>query len=200
MDKLVARLHALGYERRPARRPQNANVANAVNYMPALLADPILMARVPHFGFHDYAGSSGDIDGWVKSGGPGHNFWMTEWSQIATDGNLDEGNQVADEWLFARQMTDDLLALLGQGTTGVLAWDAWDNKSVHHPAWTYWGLLCLSGGGSSPRPNGTYTPKKRFFTNAQVFAFVPAGWQRIAAGTSDPNILAVAFSDPTRAR
>jgi O-glycosyl hydrolase len=194
MRKLVTRLSALGYGDVELVVPQTANVANADSFMPLLLGDPAVMARVQHFGFHSYSGQAGDVDGWIRSSAyPDRDFWMTEWSESATDGFLDNGAIPKDEWHFARTMTDDLLALLQQGASAALAWDAWDNVHEHCDcvATSRWGQLALDTATS------TYTPKKRLFTNAQVFAFVPAGWQRIGATASDSTLRVVAFADPT---
>jgi O-glycosyl hydrolase len=192
MAKLVTRLSAMGYGDVELLPPEPANVANADNFMPALLADPAVMARIRHFGYHSYSGVAGDVDGWIRSSAySDRNFWMTEWSQSATDGFLDGGAIPKDEWQFSRTMTDDLLSLLQQGAAAALAWDAWDNVHEHCgcTAMSHWGQLTWN------TETDTYTPKKRFFTNAQVFAFVPAGWQRVGASASDSNLHAVAFAD-----
>lgn len=192
LGKVQARLQALGYSDVRLMPPDISNVTNAGPFISPITADDGLMASIDHFSFHSYSGSAGNVDSLLKgSPFPNSTFWMTEWSEATTDGFLDNGAPVADEWAFARTMTDDLIALLNQGPTAVLAWDAWDNVHDHCGCGqlSHWGLLALDS------TNYTYSPKKRFYTNAQVFEFVPAGWQRIGASPNDSSVNVVAFSD-----
>jgi O-glycosyl hydrolase len=165
-------------------------VDRAPDYLDALLADPTTMAHVQHLAAHDYAGSTGGLaERLHRSAYPDRTLWMTEWSQNATDGWLDNGRQVADEWRFASVMTDDLISVLNGGASAALAWDAFDNVHEHCgcEAVSRWGLL--SGEG--------YAPKPRFMTVAHVFKFVSPGWQRVLVETPDANLRVVAFADPS---
>jgi O-glycosyl hydrolase len=187
VDKLVTRLADLGYSDVAIVGPETSRVDRASAYIEALLARPNAMQHVRVFAAHDYAGSTGRL----AETYPDRALWMTEWSQNGTDGWLDNGRQVADEWRFASAMADDLIGLLNGGASAVLAWDAFDNVHEHCgcTAVSRWGLLALD--------NGAYTPKPRYATTAQVFKFVPAGWWRIGVTASDPALKLVAFSNGT---
>jgi O-glycosyl hydrolase len=172
--------------------PDVSGVVHAPSFFDAMTSDPATMAHIQHVGVHDYAGSAGGMDGYVKATTyPDRNLWLTEWSQNATDGWLDNGRAVADEWRFASVMTDALLSLLKGNAAAVLAWDAWDNVHEHCgcSSISRWGQLALDSTAQ------TYRPKKRFFTNAHVFNFVPPGWVRIDANASEPGVRVVAFTD-----
>src|SRR5205823_12649527 len=60
--------------------PDTAQVGVGVNsYFPQLLADPIVMAKIQHFGLHNYADLSANAGGVIKASAyPTRDFWMTE--------------------------------------------------------------------------------------------------------------------------
>src|SRR5207253_1483752 len=88
-------------------------------------------------------------------------------------------------------MTLDLIELLEWDAAAALAWDAWDNVHDHCgcTAISRWGQLALDSN------TNTYSPKKRFYSNAQITAFVPAGWYRIVADDNNPSMRVTAFSN-----
>jgi hypothetical protein len=191
LNKVATRLQALGYADVRLVAPEAANPAP--EYLSAILADDTLMARVDHLSFHAYTASVGSADSVIRSSRyPNHTFWLGEWSQITTDGYLDNGATVRDEWAFASRMTDDLLQMLQGGAAAALAWDAYDNVHDHCgcTAISQWGLLALNP------TTGLYSPKRRYFTNAQVFKFVRSGWVRLGTGHLNPYLHVVAFTDP----
>jgi O-glycosyl hydrolase len=131
MSKLIVRLQASGYSDVQLISPDVSGVVNAPSFLDAVMSDPTTMAHIQHFGVHDYAGSTGGMNGYLKATAyPDRNLWLTEWSQNATDGWLDNGRAVADEWRFASVMTDALLSLLKGNAAAVLAWDAWDKTRL----------------------------------------------------------------------
>ncbi|MEX1254799.1 MAG: flexitail domain-containing putative surface protein [Dehalococcoidia bacterium] len=166
-----------------------------MDYLDEICADAYLLGKLDHFAFHNYSGNMNQAPGNAVT--CGRDAWMTEWSQATTDGFLDNGNQVADEWAFARVMTDYLFNHLsdddgagpGEGAEAVLAWDAFDNIHEHNPSGLYsrWGLVAYD------LDTGVYTPKDRFFTNAQFFKFISPGSARIGAAESEPNLQVLAF-------
>jgi hypothetical protein len=159
-------------------------------YADALCADPLIEGKLDHLAYHRYDAAP------VGSGQCGKSFWLSEFSQALTDGFLDDGHQVADEWAFAREMTEQLLLHLRNGVESAQAWDAFDSIHGHanNGQITRWGLLAYSG--SCPNPlscAGSYAPKKRYWTNRQVFEFVPAGAVRVGVAESDPQLHAISF-------
>jgi O-glycosyl hydrolase len=166
-----------------------------MDYLDEICSDPYLLGKLDHFAFHNYSGNMNQAPG--NAAACGRDAWMTEWSQATTDGFLDNGNQVADEWAFARVMTDYLFNFLsdddgagpGEGAEAVLAWDAFDNIHEHNPSGAYsrWGLVAYD------TETGVYTPKDRYFTNAQFFKFIPPGSVRIDAKEAEPSLQVLAF-------
>ena len=53
-------------------------------YMPEMMADPVIMAKLEHFGVHSYCGggggSAGCADYLLGSAYPDRTFWMTEFN------------------------------------------------------------------------------------------------------------------------
>src|SRR5262249_40449845 len=60
LHKLAVRLDALGLSDLRLVAPEAASVSRGVGeYLPALLADSTVMAKIDHFALHSYAGDSG---------------------------------------------------------------------------------------------------------------------------------------------
>lgn len=93
-------------------------------------------------------------------------------------------------------MTYELLDHLASGASAVLAWDAWDNWHEHSPccAVDHWGEIYQD-------TNGVYQPKKRYYSNEQVFKFVAPGMRHISTSTTNSHIVQLqAFSDDSMGR
>ena len=157
--------------------PNTAGVGAGVNtYMPQMMSDSIVMAKVDHFGLHDYGGSTGGANTAIKSSAyPTRNFWMTEFSLAA-----------------------DMMSLLGQSTSGLQMWDAYDSVYEH-------GIL--GGRGTTPpndagngpallaynRTSGTYAPRHAFYEFEQLFKFVPPGSVRVGTSGSPSGVTIYTF-------
>jgi hypothetical protein len=168
--------------------PETAGVDTS--YADALCGDPLIEGKLDHLTYHRY-------DGAPSNGARcGKSFWISEWSQSQTDGFLDDGHQVANEWTFARTMTAQALNHVSAGAESLQAWDAFDNIHWHagNGQITHWGLLEYVASCSNPLAcTGMYSPKKRYWTNRQLFEFVPAGAVRVGVAESDPQLQALAF-------
>ena len=177
LRKLAQKLDALGLGSIRLVGPDTASIFTGVNnYLPAMMADSTLMAKLDHFGFHNYAGDSGGADAVIKgSAYPSRNFWITEVTNI---------------W--------DILSHLDQGPAAVFVWDAYDSVYNH--------AILAGRGSTPPNDvaNGppllayntasrTYTPRKGFYESAQLFKFVRPGAWRIGASTSSSNLTVYAF-------
>ncbi len=187
--KLAVKLDAVGMGDVRLVGPETSSFDQS--YTQALMADPTVMAKVDAFAYHNYVGccawySSGFIK---QSAYPDRHVWVSEWNQCQTDGCLDGGQQVADEWVFAREMTTELLNHIDGGASAALAWDAWDNWHEHNPccAIDHWGEVYQDP------TTGAYIPKKRYLTNAQVFKFVQPGMVRIAVSSAGGSIRVYGF-------
>jgi len=188
--RIAVRLDDLGMSDVELVGPETSNF-NA-DSTKAMLGDPVVMAHVRRFSYHNYAGCcASEVSSVIAGSAYGdRRVWLGEWSQSRTDGWLDNGQQVADEWTFAREMTNDLLTHLAAGVSAALAWDAWDNWHEHQPCCpiSHWGQVAKDAAG-------VYQPKKRYFSNEQVFRFIRPGMTRIGATSADPNVQVLAFAD-----
>lgn len=190
LDKLSARLDSLGLGDIKLFGPDTASVsAGTGDYIPALLADSGLMAKIGHFGLHDYGSGSGDAAKVIASSEhPDRNLWMTEYSAWC-DG-CDNGAPNPNDWNFAASTLDLLLTYIDQGASSALVYDGFDSYYEHHGNMGYWGLL---GYDTTMK---TYTPRKRFYTVAQVVKFARPGMIRISAASADSSVRVFAFTDP----
>ena len=184
LRKLSLKLDAIGLSSVRFVGPETAQVTTGVQeFMPVMMGDSVVMGKVDHFAFHNYNGDAGGADAAIKSSAyPSRNFWISEVSNI---------------W--------DMLAHLSQGPSAILTWDAYDSVYNH---------AILAGRGTSP-PNDvgngpallaynsstqTYSPRKAFYEQAQLFKFVPPGARRIAATESNSNLTVYAFRDQSSGR
>jgi hypothetical protein len=194
MNRLAEKLDNLGMGDVELVGPHT--ISFDTSYTQALMQYPAAMNHIKAFAYHNYVGCgscASSTAGFVQgSAFPDRRIWVGEWNNSATDGWLDDGHQVADEWVFARTMTDYLLNFLEGGASAVLAWDAWDNWHEHNPccAIDRWGELYQDSAG-------VYQAKKRYYTNQQIFKFVLPGMVRMAAASADGNIRVYAFMDDT---
>jgi hypothetical protein len=177
MRKLAQRLDAIGLGDLRLVGPDTAAVSSGVNdYLPSLMDEPAVMAKLDHFAFHNYAGDSGGAANAIRNSAyPSKNFWITEVSNI---------------W--------DALTHMSQGPSAILVWDGYDSVYNH--------AILAGRGSNPPNDVGngpallsyststrTYSARKPFYEFAQLFKFVPAGSVRVAAVESSSNVTIYAF-------
>ena len=177
MAKLAARLDALGLGDMRLLGPDTASISAGVNdYLPSMMGEPAVMAKLDHFAFHNYAGDSGGANNAIRNSAyPSRNFWITEVSNV---------------W--------DALTHMSQGPAAILVWDGYDSVYNH-------GILA-GRGSTPPNDAGNgpallsyststrlYTPRTAFYEFAQLFKFVPAGSVRVAASESSSSVTIYAF-------
>ena len=135
--------------------PDTASVGTGVTrYIPGPPADPVVMAKLEHFAFHNYAGQAGGADALIKgSAYPDRGFWVTEAS-------------FGDVW------ADSITNLLKEGATALLVFKAYDGQDHHHSP----GEDLLKGLLQYDFGNGTYSARRRPLS----FADPPADRKRIA--------------------
>ena len=184
--KIVDRLTALGLTDIKVVPPEVASIANT-SYVDAVVADSVLAAHVDVVGFHNYTGASPSLGALS-----GRRLWITEWSNGTTDGFLDGGTSVANEWNFARTEADYLLNHIRDGASAALKWDAIDNVHEHDPsgAETKWGSLAYDF------TTHTMTPRKRLYASGLVFRFVRPGMSKISVSTTS-GVTVYGFYDST---
>ena len=184
MRKLAQKLDAIGLGDLRLLGPDTAAIASGVNaYLPSLMGESAVMAKMDHFAFHNYAGDSGGADSAIRNSAyPSRNFWITE---------------VSNSW--------DALTHMSQGPAAILVWDGYDSVYNH--------AILAGRGSSPPNDAGNgpallayststhlYSPRKAFYEFAQLFKFVPAGSVRVAAAESSSNVTIYAFHHPATDR
>jgi O-glycosyl hydrolase len=155
---------------------------SGTNWLPELTDDPLVMAKLAHFGLHSYAdnggGAWGVSDFIEESPYSDKTFWMTEfnvWCYVC-----ENGNQRTNGWEYFLGTASYLLNYLDYSASAGLVWEACDSFYPHHNAWSFWGLFAVDDTNAVPL---TYTPQKNFYTLAQITKFVrPDAWM---IGTSD---------------
>jgi O-glycosyl hydrolase len=155
---------------------------SGTNWLPEIVHDPVVMAKLAHFGLHSYADNGGgawNVSDFIEeSPYPDKTFWMTEfnvWCDIC-----EYGNQRTNGWDYFLGTASYLLNYLDYGASAGLVWEACDSFYSHHNAWSFWGLFAVDDTNAAPL---TYTPQKNFYTLAQISKFIRPGARMI--GTSD---------------
>lgn len=176
LHKLSVKLDAMGLPDVRLLGPNTASISSGVGtYMPAMMADSVIMSKVDHFGFHSYSADSGGANTAIKNSiYSSKNFWMTEYANPA-----------------------DAFSLLGQNASALIVWEGFDSVYNHaivagretQPGNDDVGYVPIAYNISTH----AYTPRKEFYQDAQVFKFVPPGSVRIAATGAPGGITSYAF-------
>jgi O-glycosyl hydrolase len=146
------------------------------SYISALMADSTVAPRVAHLTYHAYGGAPG-----IGTNYPQTTYWVTETGASCPSCDT-AGTPSQGEWAFARDTTHLVLDDIANGFTSVLIYDGYDSFYFHHNSYGFWGLLSYN------QATGMYTPRKRFYTNAQVNAFIEPGSVRIGQSDSISNL------------
>ena len=182
LHELALRLDANGMQDLGFVGPDLA--AGGTAYMPEMMADPVVAAKLRHFGVHSYQGEGGgsaNVRSFIESSGyPDRTFWMTEFNVWCP--TCDNGMEGTYDWSYTRGTADYLLNHLLNGASAGFVYDGYDGIYAHHGyAWGYWGLFAVDDPNA---PVKTYTPRKNFYTVAQISKWVRPGAQRIEVGGS----------------
>jgi O-glycosyl hydrolase len=194
LHRLLEELDRLGLADMRLVGPDTASPARATtDYLEALAADPVVMARMAHLGIHSYdGGSAGAGTALKKSRYPALDYWVTEFA--APCPGCDTGSPAPSDWSLAAATATHAIGLLEEGAAGLLQYDAWDGYYEHHESMGYWGLLAYDAS------SGSYAPRKNYFVLRQLIRYVPRGAVRLPASSSDEHVSVVAFEDPASGR
>lgn len=189
LRKLAERLDALDLGAVRLVVPDLAFSSSARAFIPPLLADELVAAKIATFSIHDYGGDIVDVPALIgaeryAAGG----FWVTEYSQWCVD--CDSSAETAGKWVFGADTASFLLRYLERGATAALVYDGLDGFYVHHGTFDYWGVLAYDPA------TGDFAPRPRFGATAQIFRFVRPGMVRVAVDASAQGLSLLAFSDP----
>ena len=194
--KLVDRMNDLGLGDIKLVIPDVAYMSKAIkDYLPLLLADPVIMKNVARIGMHSYSGYYDDVSTLINhSAYPTMPFWMTEFNDWR-DG-LDDGIKGVYNYGFARDCIADELDLLNHGASNCMIWEGYDSYYEHHAPslFSYWGIL------EYHPESRTYTPRKHFYALAQVSKYVQQGSYHIGTSGSSGDFPVSAFYDPETRR
>jgi hypothetical protein len=164
------------------------------NYMPEILANPFIMAHLGHFGIHSYnegGGSVGVYNFLQASAYPDRNFWTTEFNVWCSLCDYDIPSN--HDWTYCKGTAEYLMQHLLNNTSAGIVWDGYDSQyNILGPGvWGFWGLLAVDDTNATVK---TYTPRKNFYTLAQITKWVRPGAQRIdVSGTTSPFYPLLAF-------
>ena len=170
--------------------------STTTTWLSAMMSDSTLASKIAHFGFHDYSdggGIFGIYDFLQQSAYPDRTIWVTEfnvWCSVCED-----GGGGTNSWGYARAAADYLLSDLANGASAAFVWEGYDSQYNYYcpGCWSYWGLFGVDNINASPK---TYTPRKQFYTVAQISKFVRPGAKRIdVSGTFGP-LTVLAFYHP----
>ena len=166
------------------------------SYLPALMADPVIMKEIGHWGLHSYAGYYAPVDSFIKASKyPKLGFWLTEFN--AWRNGLDAGKtDVKYDYKFASECVNHLLHLLQGGATGGVVWEGYDSYYQHPPGgWSLWGVVGYD------RETKTYIPRKHLPALAQITKYVlPGSWHIAVNGQDNKNLTILAFNDTIQGR
>ena len=194
--------------------PDLASVSTSLSWMSGMMGDAYVMSKVAHYGLHAYLNITPDAAGVTnfinQSAYPGTPFWMTEfnvWCSSCSDG---QPNPSPDNtWSYARGTADYLLTLLEEGASAGVVFEGYDSQYYDYNAstgqnipfsstsWSYWGIIAVDNVNVSPK---TYTPRKGFYTMAQIAKFVRPGARRINAGSPPAGLKLLAFYNTNNAQ
>ena len=164
-------------------------------YLWPILADPEVMTKVARVGLHSYLDNGVDslgIDAILKASAyPDLTFWMTEFNVWCYSCEWQETNTFC--WEDYRDLASHLLYHLANGATAGIVWEGYDSYYRILNNWSCWGLFAASDRLDVPR---VYTPRKNFYTFAQVTRFVRPGARRIGLGGSTGSLQMLALYHP----
>ena len=183
LKAVIAELNAMGLADVRLVGPDTAT-PYPVNYVTAMMADATVAGRLDHLSFHTYGSSAYPLTAYA-----GKDYWLTETAQWC-DTCDQNGTPSQGEWGFARDTSDIFLDDVAHDFAAVLVWEAFDGFYYHHNSDSSWGLL-------SNKTVPLYSKRKRFYTLAQLSAFIRPGTTRVALSTP-VGIKAVAFYDASR--
>jgi hypothetical protein len=172
-------------------------VSSSVNWFSTMMNDATVMAKVAHFGLHSYSDGGGGSDGFSdfiqRSPYPDRTFWMTEFNVWCDICESAQGG--TNSWDYASGAARYLLYHLANGASAGLVWEGYDSQyNYYSPGqWSYWGLFAVDDINAVPK---TYSPRKIFYTLAQIAKFVRPGAKRIGTSSSPGSLLLVPFFHP----
>ncbi len=181
LNKLAIKLDAIGLSDIRFVGPDGArSVSDLQDFGTALLAYPLVMAKMYRWAIHDYDNSVDGAQQWINGTAyPNLRFWVTETANYS-----------------------DVFGQIQNGPSANLVWEGFESV-YNHAIRAGRGTTPPNDLGNGPalldynESSGVYTPVKAFYEHAQLFKFVRSGAVRIAAADNDSNLETYAFNHPT---
>ena len=149
----------------------------STTFLPEMMNDPLVIAKVAHFGVHSYSdqgSGSVDVRDFINlSGFPDRTLWVTEFNVWCPQC---VGGSATNDWDYSRATAEYLLDHLGVGASAGLVWEGYDSYYPHDGFWTLFGLFTVNDTNAVPL---TFTRAKGFYTVAQISKFVPPSAQNV---------------------
>jgi O-glycosyl hydrolase len=199
LHRLAVKLDAAGMTNLWFVGPDLSQSATA--FIPEMLSNPTIMARVYRFGVHSYSASSAasDARGIIQASAyTNRSVWVTEynvWCDTCDDGIIPtypwSVNGRDGSVLDARGTAEYLLNHLQRHASSAFAWEGFDSIYAHHyAAWGFFGMMGVNDTNALVK---TFTPRKNFYAVAQVSKWVRPGAKRIAVSSQGPFGYLTAF-------
>ena len=163
--QLAPRLAAIGVK---LYGPDTASAADALQYLPPLLDDPVVAGDLAFVGFHQYY-SDPDVASVVSlahSREPQLPVIVTEYTTFDY-GDLDAGQEANAQNAFTLEIASTLLSHFRNGVDAALYWDAVDYLQPGHDAITKWGLL--------RGPADDFQRRQRYYGLSQILPYLRPG-------------------------
>ena len=178
------------------------------SWMTAIMNDPLVMGKIANFDIHAYEGGGGnqsDVYSFIQqSPYPATHLWASEFNVWCS--NCENGVSGDNSWGFAQGTAGWLLYLLNNGVSAGMVFEAYDSLYAGYdtstgqstaPTWSYWGLFAVDDINATPF---TFTPRKGFYTVAQIALYVRPGAQRIGVNNSGSPLTVLAFYNTNNAQ
>jgi O-glycosyl hydrolase len=176
--------------------PDNASPEKSLrDFIPPLMDDSIVMAKIFRLGFHSYGGyPKGLQETLANARYPPSTYWVTEWNAWCK--GCDEGILGEYDYNFASKSLNYLLDFIEHGASAGIAWEGYDSYYEHHAPslFSYWGMLAYDF------KSKTYHPRKNFYAMKQIFRFVNPGAFRVFNSSPGDSITASTFYDAAESR
>jgi len=148
--------------------PDTADGNNALQYLPALLDDPVIADNLAFVGFHQYYPSSqvSDVVDYVHARDASLPVIVTEYTSF-NFGDLDAGQEANAQNGYGLDIVNTVLNHYKHGADAAIYWDAVDYLQPGHDAITRWGFL--------RGPADDFKRRPRYYAMQQVLPYLQPG-------------------------
>jgi O-glycosyl hydrolase len=148
--------------------PDTSDGVDALQYLPPLLDDPVVVDNLAFVGFHQYDATSdvGAVVDYVHARQPSLPVIVTEYTSFGF-GDLDAGQEANAQNGFGLDIANTVLSHYREGVDAAVYWDAVDYLQPGHDAITRWGIL--------RGPADDFTERPRYYALQQILPYLQPG-------------------------